>query len=391
MKNPLAIALGLALGLGAPAGHAEVRFSGFGQVVFGQLREDGSRAPGVPVDRTTGTVSLYDDSWSMDQESKLGVQVDIDVTDRINLVGQAMARSDNDWEPELTWAYANIRVNDALWVKLGRQRTPFYRYSDYLDVGAAYPWIRPPTAMYNQAWSNFDGISVGHDAYMGKWFSQVQVIFGQYEGKPGAKELATESKLEALRGVSWDMEYNEWLSLRGSYFQSKLTIDTVQLNPLLGALRQFGQGAVADGMDFNADKAVFSNVGFKIERNNWLIVGEHAWLDMENSLVANAGRKDWYVSAGHQFGKFMPTVTYGSRESGVNQPLIDSVHPMNPFRGPVTMAAEGLRLDEKYTGVGLRWDIRPRIALKGDWTRLKNNLPGTPDTDLVSAGVVFTF
>ena len=381
MKNPLAIALALALGLGAPAAQAEVRFSGFGQVIAGQLRDEGSRFP----------ERLYDDSWDLEQESKAGVQIDFDVTDRINLVGQAMVRGDNDWKPELTWAYANFRVTDALWVKLGRQRTPFYRYSDYLDVGAAYPWIRPPTAMYNQSWSNFDGISVGHDAYIGKWFSQVQVIFGNYEGRPGPRATASPSKLDALRGVSWDMEYDEWLSLRASYFQSKLSINTKQLNPLLGALRQFGQTATANAMDFNDDPATFGSVGFKIERNNWLVVGEHAWLGMENSLYANTGRKDWYVSAGRQFGKFMPTVTYGSRKSGVNQELIDSVHPMNPFRVPVTMAAESLRLDEKYTGVGLRWDIKPRIALKGDWTRMSSNLPGTPDADLVSAGVVFTF
>lgn len=41
---------------------------------------------------------------------------------------------------------------------MGRLRIPFFYYSEFLEVGYAYNWVRLPSDIYNISFSSFDGI-----------------------------------------------------------------------------------------------------------------------------------------------------------------------------------------------------------------------------------------
>jgi hypothetical protein len=381
VKTSLAVALAAALSLGASAAHAEVRVSGFGQVIAGANTDDDQVFP----------ERFYDDSVDFREESLFAVQVDAELNDRVSATGQVLARGSEDFDAELAWAYANIKLTDTLSMKIGRQRTPLYRYSDFLDVGYAYPWIRPPVAMYNQPWSNNDGISLTHSAYVGDWYSQLQVMYGSFEGDAQFGNAVYDGKLEHLAGAAWDVEYNDWLSLRAAYFQADVTISGSSLDGLTATLRSVGQGALADRMDYQRDKGTFLNVGFRIDRANWLAVGEYAEINVRDSVLDDVDRRDWYASVGRRFGTVMPHLTYGRRDAGVNAEIASSTPTASPFYPFIAGAAASQQKDEAYTSVGLRWDFASNVAFKADYTKFDSDVAGTADADLVSAGVVFTF
>lgn len=380
MKKVLTVALVAAMGL-ATAAHAEVRFSGFGQVVAGKTYGDSGAFP----------AREYGDHTNAQEESLIGVQVDADLGSRLTGTVQVVAKGTENFRPDLAWAYLNAQLGKGFSAKVGRQRLPFYRYSDFLDVGHAYPWVRPPVAMYNQPWSNADGVSLSHNAYVGKWFSQAQVIYGKFEGDANIGSTHFRGELQRVKGVSWDMEYDEWLSLRAAYLTGDVTISGTSLDQLTGPLRMFGQGALADRLDYKDDKGTFQSVGFKVDKAGWLVIGEYARLNVEDSVLDGIGRTDWYATVGRRFGAVMPHVTYGRQMAGANTDPLRGIPTASPFYYPVAVALMSQRLDQTYESVGVRWDVSGKVALKGDYTKVESDVPGAYQDDLLSAGVVFTF
>lgn len=381
MKNALATALALALGLGLPAAaQAEVRISGFGQAIGGTTSSDTDTYPG----------NNYGDDIDFKEESLFAVQISADLNDKVDAVAQVMARGYNDFDAELAWAYANIKMDNGFNLKVGRQRTSFYRYSDFLDVGYAYPWIRTPYAVYNTPWSTLDGLGLTHTAFIGdNWFSQVQVQYGGYEGDARFGGSIYQGELTDFWGASWDLEYNEWLSFRAAYFTASTTVTDSPLDPLIAVLNGNGLGALAGAMDYNEDKGVFTNLGVKAERDDWMLVAEYVTITLEDSIYAD--QDYWYVSGAYRFGEWQPSITYGAREADAKSGIYAGVPSASPLYPLIVGAVEGQALDETFLSLGVRWDFASNVAFKADWSRYESDIAGTPDSDLLSAGVVFTF
>lgn len=381
MKNALATALALALGLGLPAAaQAEVRISGFGQAIAGTTGDDAERY----TDRN------YGENVDFKEESLFAVQISADLNERVDAVAQVMARGYDDFDAELAWAYAGIKLENGFNLKVGRQRTSFYRYSDFLDVGYAYPWIRTPASVYNVPWSTIDGLGLTHTTFIGDdWFSQVQVQYGGYEGDARFSGTVYQGELENFYGASWDLEYAEWLSFRLAYYTADTSVRGTSLDALTAALRANSLGAYADRIDYEQDKGVFINAGFKIERDGWLVAGEYTQVSLDDSIAAD--QDNWYLTAARRFGDFQPNVTYGSRSADAVLEAADGLNPLNPFYGLIRGAAGTQAYDDTFYGVGVRWDFASNVAFKADWSRLDTDVPGRQDSDLLSAGVVFTF
>ena len=381
MKNSLAVALAAALSFGATAARAEVRLSGFGQIVAGSTLN--------PNDRFSDRV--YTDTVDFEQESLFAVQIDADLNERVTATAQILAEGKDEFKPELAWAYANVQLGKGFSTKIGRQRIPFYRYSDFLDVGYAYPWIRPPVAMYNQPWSNADGVSLSHNTYVGKWFSQAQFLYGRFEGDAAIGRNKFQGSLDHLRGLSWDVEYDEWLSLRAAYLTAKVTISGSPLDQVTNGLRTFRQNALADRLDYNNDPGTFKSLGFKVDKANWLVVGEYSEIEVEDSVLANIDRTDWYATVGRRFGNVMPHVTYGRQSAGADLSVLAGIPTRSPLFLPVAAGATSQQLDETFKSMGVRWDFGTNVALKADYTTVTSEIAGNQDGELVSAGLVFTF
>jgi hypothetical protein len=87
-------------------------------------------------------------------------------------------------------------------------RVPFYRYSDFLDVGYAYRWIRPPKSVYNLAFSTYEGVSFVYNSQLGSWDSTLQLIGGAYSGDVATFTDNDPAKLNAITGINWTLAYD---------------------------------------------------------------------------------------------------------------------------------------------------------------------------------------
>jgi hypothetical protein len=362
------LACAIALGLAGTA-QAQVDISGFGQIVAGNDLDDGA----FP---TLG----YDEDSSIDPESLFAVQIRGTLNEQWSATAQVVARGAEEWDPKFAWAYVSYQ-DGGLSVRLGKQRLPLYRYSDFLEVGYAYQWMRPPQSVYNIGFSEFSGINVGYSWFTGDWTHRAQAVFGRADDD----NLEIRSQV----GVTFDSTYNDWLSLRASYFQSDVTVQSDGLLPLLGGLNAAGLGDVASLIAVDGDKGSFFGLGVEMDRNNLLLGAEYVEVEIENSLLSK--RSEYYVYTGYRFGTVTPTLTYGRRNNDAQLDALEALPAGNPLAPTIAGILIGDSADDTYTSIGVRWDFARNVAFKADYTDFKSDLAFREDAALLSAGIVFTF
>lgn len=136
----------------------DISISGFGSLVAGTVLDgDGYWA------RLPEAAGQYDTGVDFQTVSRLGVQARYKATKELSITGQMMVRGINDFEPELEWFYASYSITPDLSANVGRMRLPVYHYSDYMDVGIAYPWLRVPSDAYSLAVTNYHGVSLQYN------------------------------------------------------------------------------------------------------------------------------------------------------------------------------------------------------------------------------------
>jgi hypothetical protein len=358
-----------------------VQITGFGQMVAGTV-SDGNSFPG------TG----YDSDWDFKDESLFALQVRGDLNEQWSATAQLVARGRDDFDPEFAWAYLGWNGGNGWSAKLGRQRMPLYRYSDFLEVGYAFPWIRVPNPVYNLDFRNYDGLGLTYSFGAGDWFSAVQLSAGRFDGTISLSGQDADAELGSLVGLSAESTYADWLTVRGSYFEADVSIDSPALAPLLAALSGNGFANVASRIDYTEDPGSFWSFGVEVNRGNWMLVGEVIGVEVEDAFLAD--RSEFYVSGGYRFGNLMPTIMWGRRDNAAKPDivaLLPNVPPLAPLRAGVSQIVFSEGLDATYWSYGLRWDVATNVALKADYTQYTNDTPASADADSLAVGVVFTF
>ena len=137
-----------------PASAADFSWSGFG--TLGYARSDKSYT----------YQRFIDDGGTFKRDSVVGVQGDAKFGNEFGTTVQvkeaAATNSDNRYEGTVSWAFLSYRPTNDWLFRAGKQRIPFYLYSENYDVGATYDFARLPTEMYSIAPSNdFTGLSIG--------------------------------------------------------------------------------------------------------------------------------------------------------------------------------------------------------------------------------------
>jgi len=145
MKKHL-ISIALVSALMSASASAEIQLSGFASVVGGMT--------------TSSDESLYgyNDNLDFKEGSLFAIQASSDLGDGLGVTVQLEAKGTDEWTPEFKWAYVSYDASDSVRLLAGRQRIPFYMYSDYLDVSYAYAWIDPPKGVYQGLFDTFDGL-----------------------------------------------------------------------------------------------------------------------------------------------------------------------------------------------------------------------------------------
>jgi len=381
----------LMLGITITSAHASdsvasmFSFSGFG--TMGAVHSNASNAD------FTGSVfqpdgAGYSRPWAASVDSKLGVQMDAHLNDKLSVVVQVVSqyRYDSTYTPQIEWANVKYQFTPDFNIRAGRTVASPFMLSDIRLVGYAYPWIRPPQELYGVVpVTNMDGIGAGYRLHFGEVTNSVNASYGQTSSKiSGDGEIKAKDFFE----VSNTVEVGQ-LTFRIGYTSVQINIHNPPLDALFDGFTQFGNAASVSGFPATGAQALalgnkyrlldsrcsIVTVGMNYDPGDWLLMAE--WAAMKSS-TAVSDTTAWYITGGYRFGTFTPYLTLaqvkpdrisepGISTAGLPPPLAAGAAGLN---AGLTAVINSFAWSQKSVSVGTRWDFMKNTALKLQYDRV---------------------
>ena len=358
MSRLLVAPLLVALVGSATAADEPARFSLSGFGTLGVVRSDkddfhfrssttqSSSSPGQNFDATTDSV--------------LGVQGTARLHDQLDATVQAVTRQTvgYDYSPRISWAYLRYRATPELTVRAGRTTTPFFMFSDSLNLNYITPWVRPPVEVYSlNPFAALDGIDLLYRIPVGTLDLEIQALYGDsHVSIPhGSASLKSAKGLKlALAGSG--------LTLQAGYARTDLEVHWGDY--FYNYLTTVMPPNVSQNMAGNEGHAQFFSAGMQWEKDNWLAIAEYAKRKVDRYINTSHA---WYITTGYRFGTLTPFVTYAKQVQ--EAPANDATLP--PALAPLMDIFNASRNNaQKTIALGLRWDVARNIAIKAQGERI---------------------
>jgi hypothetical protein len=336
---------------------SKLKIDGFVSAGFGIMEDDD-----FSYDRIAET-------GSFDADGVMGLQVEGRVNDTTRGVVQLVGRSnEEDFDITAEWAYVGLKLTDNGELRVGQQRFPFFLMSEYIEVGYAYPWAKPPVEVYVPGMpSSYNGVSWHQDIEAGDFTHTVMGYWGNDRFSSAGGTFTLDNSV----GLSWTGSTGNW-QFGATVSQGESTFNGGLFDTLAAV------GAVAP-----LDDALGEYGGLSIQYDNGklLVMAEATEIRVEGYFADTAQE---YVTVGYRIGKVLPTITYGaSRVTDADQ------RPDNPLlplmcAGPGTLCLDAAGtiplppdtlsrlLDSPQDSVtlGARIDVSRNTAVKVDWTHV---------------------
>lgn len=384
LKN-CGLALAIASVTAVPAVAGDVNFSGFLSVGGGMLDDASSQSyNGFEEDNFTFSKNL------------LGLQVSGSVSEKVSVTAQMIARSDDDYALASEWAYLTYQVGENSKIRMGRLRSPFYMYSDFLDVGYAYAWISAPSEVYYLPFNNVDGIDFYSTSTLGSFDTSVQVYVGSYNSDFDLDGVAVNGQTRNQIGITGTIG-RDWWTLRAAVHQTELTLafsdfnltPDVTFNGFLAGLSQSPFASTVSKVLVDGDTAKFAELGLNIDTGRFVAAAEYVEFEVADSFLSKNVRG--YLMAGVRFGDFLVHVTGSQTQDEIAHP--EAGIPLSDQTAPIIGALQAIaasRANERNVlTLGTRWDFEPGTALKLQLDDIKDELAG--DQKVVSVAVQAVF
>lgn len=331
------------------------------------------------------------DEWNWKADSVAGIQFTYAIDPKWDATLQLLSRfedefrSDADGVVTTEWAYLTYRPIDSASVRFGRMRTPLYMFSEYLDVGFAYPWVRPPAETYRVPFTYYDGISVDYVLELGAWNLLTNVAAGRSD-----PSVILGLRAEDIGLINFTLNRDAW-TFRIGYTQTTVESDDSRLQDLQTAVDGLYDARAISGLSKNyqvlgdGNRAEYISFGGMYDDGTWQIIAEATELHWEDSLVLDGWSN--YLTVGHRFGEVMPYFTYaheytpGDNDSKRHEiinaanTVIDVLPEGDSRVEALTSARNQLSAfieKQKSLSLGVRWDVSPRVATKFEVSRISD-------------------
>ncbi|MCU7842046.1 MAG: hypothetical protein KZQ94_22080 [Candidatus Thiodiazotropha sp. (ex Troendleina suluensis)] len=271
----------------------DLKFSGFFNAIANRHDADEMRY-----------LETVDDTWGFNNTS-YGLNVATKISDKLSVAAQLFGGGHEGDSVGLDWAFATYDFNDESHIKFGKIKYPGNLYSETVDVGFVYPWIRPPESIYSENAKLF------FEAYKGaayKYMAGDDIEFGVEIYYGSTPEEEHEDELEShndMMGLTVSAA-NDMGRLLFSYNDSVLSAtDTSVSIPVAGE----------DGQHYS-----ILAVGAEVEFDKLQIIAEIAQSQLEDASDEDA--VGWYVTAAYSMGEWKPHFTiqkYAVDDASVEQ------------------------------------------------------------------------
>lgn len=366
---------------GSANANEKIKFNGFASIVSGiDLSDENARS------------DYSNETFDNLQESRVALQMTAQLEDGVRFIGQAVGKGDeaDGFVSNYDWAYFDFNVGSSGKLKVGRVRVPFYKYSDYLDVGYAYHWIKPPEAQYGISFSNADGLSYTENFQMGPLENSITALYGRYQGTLRAGGVPSQGEIRNLVGVRWNFNAsdNEFYL---SYWQGDCFIaSTTTLVALEGV-------ATASGIDpslvsYDGDFCYFYGGGYKGSFGDFGLHAEAGTVDIEDAAAAQT--VGGFVGGTYQMGDYLLHLNYEMREltaeeyDGANAATINGL--LESTGGETTNISVGVRKDIGFSSA-IKFEVHQYTTGDGYKPASVASADHDPDNDYSATIVKLAF
>ena len=301
-------------------------------------------------------------SWTAKPDTKAGLQLTWNITDQLGFTTQVVSRA-TEPQPDVQWAYMSYKFADHWELDLGRKRIPLYFYSDFQDVGFAYPWITPPSEVYGWESTNYNGASVSHSMKWGGADARASVFGGRETVKhnPYVENYYTENTNTNWDNiVGTDLEVSkDWWTVRAVYVQAD-----IRFNDRMWQTKDHSQ-MQAYGLAFNGD---FGDWFFVSE------IGQNNRKDTDWPDYSRIKAPAYSVGVGYRFADRWTALV---NTSGFRERSNDPAYEYFRYRSNT---------------VGLRYDLTSKSDIKVQFDKhddKSDNFTGDSDLLRVSYDMVF--
>ncbi|MCY7297369.1 porin [Alteromonas sp. a30] len=343
------------------------------------------------------------DDWEFDNDTVLGLQGQYKINDEWSTVLQLLSRrnENNNFDPQIDWAYIKYSPKPNLSFRLGRFISPVFLSSDNRNVNFSNIWVRPPIDIYSQATiNNIDGIDVTYRGYIGDFDYKIQAYLGGYTlDFPSGGDI----KFHHMAGLVGTLSYDAW-TFRLAYMDadhSSRNAEGIIPDPNLFMV------VTADGLGYtvNPDEScLFADEGVtcgdvitNLRDNMDYVKRSHRPFDLANAAVVYDDGKYFaqgefmyrhsasvlsnaigaYMTLGMRIGEFSPYVSYSFGKT-LKETKYFELTPEYKAAVDAGVEASGLLQTDRFQvseysftsnkqntiTAGVRYDFAPNMALK---------------------------
>ena len=345
----------------------------------------------------------HTEDWSFRSDSIIGGQAQYQFSSRWSSTIQVVARGftfdeNTKFDPVLEWLFTSYQWSPETRFRIGRMRTPLYLFSDSLEVGYAYPWVRPPVDIYNYLrapLANFDGVDFSTNIDLGEADVDVQV----FAGVGGGTYIDFDIELSPAFGVNvvsrWDnltLRYgytaadtdaaSESLSVFAENYNSFLFLD-----PIFKDIR--------DSHETKDELFQYHSTGFQWDHESWTVIGE-AYYTIGPGKDFSNDSKGWYVSFSKQIQDFAPYIVFGYYKNMFSDEIasliedskglvpVGFIPQLDELREVNLVILDNFNEKGKSYTVGVRYDFRQNMAFKVEVEYLDSTAQLTRTTEASS-------
>jgi len=269
--------------------------------------------------------------YDFDELTKLGLQASFEVDDKTSVTTQMLSKSKgtDNFEAKMEWAYVSHTFDNDSTLRAGRLRAPLFMYSDFLDVGLAQVWARPPEEVYSPSFTAYLGVDYSKNFDLDDSTLNFNVYGGEAEFVAGPNNIV----LPRVGGVvaTWN---NDTLTLRGTYLLAK-------------------------GVNNTQDDGQFYGLAATYDNGSLLLLGELTEVDSDD--LNSPSNQAMFVTLGYRIDALLPYATIARIES-----TKDDERPVG----------SGLTYERDTYSLGAKYNLASNMSIKADAT-LVTNFAGT--------------
>lgn len=322
-----------------------------------------------------------------ERDTRFGLNVSAKLSDRWDMSSQFITKANSHEPITAQYFFARLQATSQLAIRAGRLLAPTWLFSEQIEVGLTYPWIRLPYEVYNLNPLRFyDGLSIAWNQSLGDWSMILEVEGGTscYKQQNFNQTLLNAVTMPEMVGANLTFTDDKHVMVRASYatalINGILTLTSVGATVTPGTV----VNTITTTTTMNAERGHLISVGGKFEFANFLLITEAARRIITGNYLSTGNAA--YGTLGYRFGDFMPFASVSWQGNLTGTGWVD------PEATPTNILS---LLDNQMTiSGGVNYRFSPSIVWKLQYDNVRtNNMTAalSKTANVVSTSLDFVF